>query len=637
MFVDEALSEHLKHNHAIRLRSVVLAEFNMNQSDNVKVVGNYRYRPLLVEDSTALSTDALAVTMPVQPTIYAKLINVFDANDIEDFYTDATKSTVYINAGYNNDELVSMNSPNEKMEMYYDIEACVQPFRPRSGINTLFLNGNRRTFIDRIRSGERPRYYFASKDASFKYWNSYRTEGQDTFGLSMAAQTTAGYQIQDAVPFVVYEAAVPTNKLVVKLQTNVGSYQVSDNDPHYGAANATVPVRWKLQYLLENDIWETAYSFSESTVRSDGSTVFGWDGTVELKYGFVIPDAYKLNFNFVDYLTSTDLLPPLTASGYAGEAYAVISGTSAGTLYIRSTSNEWESYPVDYGFSIIESSDYGERSSLKTLSNPPFYMAGPTKRYREFVMLKGLRIVVETMNTPNTPFELIEMSPRLLADVTEYATQFNFNKTMLTGDHLPVGDLLASNGTVELTNFGLEFSQLNKFNGETGSIIASHLKPNVKFMFFEGVRGVGIYEKLVPIKWLYTEDFPKTTYATDVVSVNLRDMFFLLEGNKAPEVFFRNIPLTAAICILLDSIGFSNYRFVGFSGNDPVIPNFFVGPDQNVAEVLRNIAVATQSAMFFDEYNNLTVYSKEYVFDNRAKSLDLNVNARRSIQRWRMA
>jgi len=69
-----------------------------------------------------------------------------------------------------------------------------------------------------------------------------------------------------------------------------------------------------------------------------------------------------------------------------------------------------------------------------------------------------------------------------------------------------------------------------------------------------------------------------------------------------------------AVVTLLDYIGFSNYSFKRLTTeSDPIIPYFFVAPDQNVAEVLNQLAIATQSAMFFDEFNNFIVMSKNYL------------------------
>ncbi|NBP59221.1 hypothetical protein EBU71_22240, partial [bacterium] len=54
---------------------------------------------------------------------------------------------------------------------------------------------------------------------------------------------------------------------------------------------------------------------------------------------------------------------------------------------------------------------------------------------------------------------------------------------------------------------------------------------------------------------------------------------------------------------------------------DPVIPYFFVAPQQNIAEVLNQLAISTQSAMFFDEYNNFVVMSKDYLLDDTGERL----------------
>jgi hypothetical protein len=65
---------------------------------------------------------------------------------------------------------------------------------------------------------------------------------------------------------------------------------------------------------------------------------------------------------------------------------------------------------------------------------------------------------------------------------------------------------------------------------------------------------------------------------------------------------------------LLDSIGFSNYVFRRIPDEDEmIIPFFAVGPDRSVAQVLSDIAISSQTAMFFDEENNFIVMSKNYI------------------------
>ena len=118
----------------------------------------------------------------------------------------------------------------------------------------------------------------------------------------------------------------------------------------------------------------------------------------------------------------------------------------------------------------------------------------------------------------------------------------------------------------------------------------------------------------IPIKALYAEGFPEINNDSRSVTLNLRDLFFYFESMTAPQLLIRDASLSYIISTLMDSIGFSNYTFKRLSReDDPVIPFFFIAPEQNVAEVLTQLAIATQYAMFFDEYNNFVVMSKNYL------------------------
>ena len=239
-----------------------------------------------------------------------------------------------------------------------------------------------------------------------------------------------------------------------------------------------------------------------------------------------------------------------------------------------------------------------------------FYTINNERVYRDVVYLKGLRLVVETMYGPNTTFDLIELSPRLKADISSYVLSFETNKTISKSDYgLPVGGLVASNGQVELLNYDGAFNESN-----TDSLVYGLLKPNVKFDFYEAILNVDGYDKFIPLKTFFSEEFPSVVGGLSNLSIPLRDNFFRLETMTAPSIMLNNTTLTKAVAVLLDYIGFSNYVFKNITNtNDPIIPYFFVEPDASVAEVLERLAIATQTAMFFDEYNNFVVMSKEYL------------------------
>jgi hypothetical protein len=132
------------------------------------------------------------------------------------------------------------------------------------------------------------------------------------------------------------------------------------------------------------------------------------------------------------------------------------------------------------------------------------------------------------------------------------------------------------------------------------------------------------YDYLIPVKTLYSEGFPQADITGGTISIQLRDLYFYLESMPAPQLFITNVSLSYAIALLLDYVGFSNYIYKrNVSDFEPVIPYLFVSPDKNLAEVLNDLAVSTQTAMFFDEYNNFVVMSKEYLMPNASqRSID---------------
>ena len=80
MFQNDELKNHLETSSVIRTQSAVIAEWNMNIPNNIKKIGNYRYRPAEPE------------------SVYYSLINSFDNNETEDtavkFYYGATDADI---------------------------------------------------------------------------------------------------------------------------------------------------------------------------------------------------------------------------------------------------------------------------------------------------------------------------------------------------------------------------------------------------------------------------------------------------------------------------------------------------------------------------------------------------------------
>jgi len=623
MFVNSALKTHLETSSTVQLKSLVLAEWNMNMPDNIQKIGNYRYRPT--------GTDSKFKTIP----------DTFDPTDAAGFYTGATDADITIDGGYDNlDQPQKFTSKKEKMNMIYSLEDCLKPFRPRSGVNKMLYFNNRYLANSSSAMSQRPRYYMPSRYDQFKYWTSYRTESSTTAGVTTTSERgissiKSGTQffIDDAAPFVVYKENVPVNRIIVKMQTNVGDINLGPftsssgtlQDPLYGESKKTTPSNWKIQYLQDNN-WVTAKSFTSTSLRENGNPIIGTDGYVELQYGLILDQSYMSRFIYQDTLSSSTQLPAKSFDGYA---YLVIPTTGQrGIFYIwNSTTNVYDQVIPQYGWKLAEETINNESSFVKDLTSPISFINEIDNKnvYREFQNIRGIRIVVDTMNKFDCTFDLIEMSPRLVVDISDKTTDFKINKSLsdLGSTSLPVEQILASTGSISLFDDDQAFNSNN-----ANSIVYKYIRKNIKFSFYEIVVNVDGYDYFVPIKTLYSEGFPQADVTAGTVSVTLRDLFFLFESMPAPRMLVTEASLSYAITLLLDYIGFTNYTFLRVTGeSDPIIPYFFVAPDQNVAEVLNQLAVSTQSSMFFDEYNNFVVMSKDYLMpDSGQRVTDFTIS-----------
>jgi len=157
MFENDNLKEHLETSSVIRNRSLVIAEWNLNQIDNIFSIGNYRYRP------------AEQIFLATGQSIYSTLNNFFDVNDEGYYYTNATNADAVIDGGVADDGTpTAFKSIKQKEQLLFSLEDCFGKFRPRSGINKLRYFGNNFIHHTNRDMDKRPRYYMADKNDKFK-------------------------------------------------------------------------------------------------------------------------------------------------------------------------------------------------------------------------------------------------------------------------------------------------------------------------------------------------------------------------------------------------------------------------------------------------------------------------------------
>lgn len=610
MWSNQNLKDHLDTTSVIHGGSIVHMEWNLNDPSNIDKVGNYRHRP----QSNGISRDPIAM---------------YDPSDAAGEYTNATTADIVVEGEVVNDDPTIFTTPDEKMKALYSLDDCFTPNRPRSGINKILMIPGRRWLPANNYVDGRPRYYPGSKFDKFKYWTSFRTispanepnvaarypgGAPGTMNVGISRPGLLNY-IDDACPFVVYKEKMHANRITIKMQTHTASRQVPDvivngvniGDPAYGYDNQQTPSMWTVQ-VLKNNMWVDAFTVTPTTTRSDGSPIIGPDGHVELAYGLRIPN----NYNYQGRVSSATKLPD---APFMYDAYLVADGSSQGFVYTYN--GDWNVAPAIYDWHLVE--DEKTPLPIDDIANLDVFNSGMGPKYRDVDDIQGVRLVVTAMNVPDATFDLIEISPRLIADVTNMTESYSSKAAVssMSDTDLPVGFLLPGTGDIKLVDTESVFKK---------GLFANLNELNIKFLFYEQVHADNTYT--IPIRTMYSEGIPPKMDDPPNMSFELRDGFWLLEKGKAPSLFMRDVSINVAIATLLDSIGFSNYVFKRDGNELFTIPYFYVSDEKTVAEALQDLARASQSAMFFDEYNNLVIMSKEYFMSkNRAVDAVLSGNS----------
>jgi hypothetical protein len=616
MWDNADLKNHFKTSNGIKSSSFVTAEWNLNDWENIERVGNYRYRHYFANDP------------------YAVIEPYYDPYDVDGNYTGATDSDIEVFGPYDQDSGIYENVlfEDDRFAYYYSLDECFSPNRPRSGINKILYFPTKN--IDDFKDIDRPRYYLSHADDKFKYWTSWHTEKGNIYGLSdnFALSTDRPYfPIHDAAPFVVYKNDVRSNKIVVKMQTNIekdyGQTPLANDelgtevhDDGYRYRFSTTPVEWKLELLKEDSSGRLVWT--DSGVVLDGDTgkdtykkpFAPSDGYVEFVWSFSNWNRDWGSPKYMGDLPNDSLLPK---SGVNGRYFVVGECDSNNYCVYVWHDNKWNcksgADALVQGWALRtdfdETGEYCVRDFAGTGSSI-------LKEVDEF---RGIRIVVDTMNTPNTPLDIIEISPRIKIDLTSHTKSFSITKSMGKVDELavPISGLKPSTGSIDIFD---ESGAFNPYQVDDKCLIAGLESSTADFSFYDVIsleESGDLVDYYIPLKHLSSDVATAGKTSVSDVSFQLRDKFHLFERESAPSIFLRDVSLSFAVTVLLDSIGFSNYTFDrGTDTKVARIPYFYVSNDKSVAEVLEQLAVATQTVMYFDEYNNLVVKYKESVYDN---------------------
>jgi len=473
---------------------------------------------------------------------------------------------------------------NTMYNSYYSLIDCFLPFRPPAGVVYPMANSSNRQFnvpsanielapiaylngidqLDNLPGGDQPfsKTYLPHKDMQYKYWNSA------TYGVK--------------------------NNLVIGM-TGIKNF------------NGTP---------LRNNTFND-YGFITTNVGRGNPYPFAvYDSnfycnfiTVKYQTHLGVPNRF-----FVDVLQNGSWVQIFSSQDFLNSGDLPQQHSNGVLKIFRDTDKRWKPLSDNRQFP-AQVVDFLTEGQIR-------YLPDGTTKLSDFddeaIKINGIRIRVVSMTTANCPFELIELSPRLVVDLTDYTLSFSCSTSIGEGtESLPTSNLILGTGDISLSNTDGGF-----FNENEDSILYQSIGKGVKVVPFQTFELENGKTYQIPIKTLYVENWVESP--NYVVSASLNDFMKILQSQKCSSVMistlFRSVPVSFAVQSVLHSIGVTNFKFLDSETKASDDIKYFYADDTNtVAEVLDEIAKSTQASVYIDAFNNVVCATKDKVLDKSYK------------------
>ena len=239
------------------------------------------------------------------------------------------------------------------------------------------------------------------------------------------------------------------------------------------------------------------------------------------------------------------------------------------------------------------------------------------------VGVQTIKVEVTSVSVANEYLGVIEIAAKYVKDVTERLVSFSVQKqSSNSSDGLtPVGMVTANSLSLDLNCYdgsGLIYDKTFAFNKDK-----INLYKNITIKPFIKING----SDAIPYGFFYsTEDFSLSEFGD--VSITALDGAGYLQKIMAPDILMRDYSSQAIIRRLLDSVGFTNYKFnVGATDTSTITPKFYyTDSTKTMWQHIQDLCSDTQMIAVFDENDILQFYTREYIFANNAADFKFRYN-----------
>jgi hypothetical protein len=229
----------------------------------------------------------------------------------------------------------------------------------------------------------------------------------------------------------------------------------------------------------------------------------------------------------------------------------------------------------------------------------------------EGINLSGLKLQINSIDTSGGYLGIIEISARLVRDVTESLESFNIsqNSSDQIDGLVPVGDVTANSLRMNLNSYDRSYAYHDRdipFN-----------KAKINMYKNVIIRPFTIVEsEKINLGVFYMDSYEVDEFGE--ISINALDGARDLQYIKPPDIVTKDMSSVAIIRRLLDSVGFTNYKFNLATNDNSIVTPFYwyTDPSKTVWQHVQDLCKDTQMIAVFDNNDILQFYPRGYIFDN---------------------
>jgi hypothetical protein len=228
----------------------------------------------------------------------------------------------------------------------------------------------------------------------------------------------------------------------------------------------------------------------------------------------------------------------------------------------------------------------------------------------EGVNLSGLKLQINSIDITGGYLGIIEISARLVKDVTGVLESFDISQNSsdsITG-LVPVGDVTANSLSMSLNSYDKSYEHYDKSNAFNKEKL--NLYKNIMIKPF-----VTVESEKINLGIFYLDSYQVDEFGE--VSISALDGARELQYIKPPDIVTKDMSSVAIIRRLLDSVGFTNYKFnIAANDNSVVTPFYwYTDPQKTVWQHVQDLCKDTQMIAVFDNNDVLQFYPRGYIFD----------------------